>query len=143
MIPPISPFGLIQEHLWPDGWKVLVCCLMLNRTKREQVEKIIGQFFVLFPTPQKFSEASRDIVINLIKPLGFYNQRYKNLLEMTLAFLKPGWVNAGELPGVGPYANAAYEIFCKGNLPIEPPNDHALKSYVIWCNKHHRCLNKR
>jgi hypothetical protein len=37
-IPP--KFGLIQEKYWPDGWKILICCLCLNLTKRAQMEPV-------------------------------------------------------------------------------------------------------
>jgi len=44
-IPPRSGYGLIQEDLWPDEWKILVSCMMLNYTSRKQVEKILPSFF--------------------------------------------------------------------------------------------------
>ena len=43
--PPKSPVGLIQEELWPDEWKILISCLMLNQTTRKQVDKVIWKFF--------------------------------------------------------------------------------------------------
>lgn len=36
--PPVSPFGLIQEHLYQDPWKVLVACILLNQTGGRQVQ---------------------------------------------------------------------------------------------------------
>ena len=30
--PPVSPYGLIQESLWRVPWKLLVACMLLNRT---------------------------------------------------------------------------------------------------------------
>lgn len=36
-VPPVSPFGLIQEHLYQDPWKVLVACMLLNKTGGRQV----------------------------------------------------------------------------------------------------------
>lgn len=34
---PASPFGLIEELLTDDPWKVLLGCIMLNQTTRSQV----------------------------------------------------------------------------------------------------------
>lgn len=34
---PPSPFGLIEELLAEDPWKLLVGCIMLNQTTRSQV----------------------------------------------------------------------------------------------------------
>ena len=31
-VPPCSPFGLVQEELWKDPWKLLVATIFLNRT---------------------------------------------------------------------------------------------------------------
>lgn len=36
-VPPVSPYGLIQEHLYQDPWKVLVACMLLNQTSGRQV----------------------------------------------------------------------------------------------------------
>jgi hypothetical protein len=36
-IPPVSPYGLIQEQLYRDPWKVLVACMLLNKTGGRQV----------------------------------------------------------------------------------------------------------
>ena len=31
-VPPCSPYGLVQEELWEDPWKLLVATIFLNRT---------------------------------------------------------------------------------------------------------------
>ena len=36
-VPPASPFGLIQEALWKEPWKLLVACMLLNKTAGKQV----------------------------------------------------------------------------------------------------------
>lgn len=36
-VPPVSPYGLIQEQLYQDPWKVLVACMLLNKTGGRQV----------------------------------------------------------------------------------------------------------
>lgn len=35
--PPQSPFGLIEEQLFNDPWKLLVACILLNKTSVVQV----------------------------------------------------------------------------------------------------------
>lgn len=137
-IPPASPFSLIQEHLWPNEWLILVSCQLLNRTKRKQVEKILPQFIKNWPTPQIFVNANKDEIQASIKSLGFSKRRTENLLKMTHVYLSKNWKHVSELPGVGNYGSSAYDIFCKGNVPVDPPNDHALKKYVEWYNKTYR-----
>lgn len=35
--PPASPYGLIEEMLYEDPWKLLVACMLLNVTSGLQV----------------------------------------------------------------------------------------------------------
>ena len=35
--PPASPYGLIEEYLYHDPWKLLVACMLLNVTSGLQV----------------------------------------------------------------------------------------------------------
>lgn len=136
MIPPRSPHGLIQEDLFPDEWKCLVACLMLNCTSRKQVEKVIPEFFRQWPSPESFLVADDNTVADLIAPLGFRNRRTQRLFEMTRAYLTKNWSHVSELPGIGEYASRAWEIFFRNKLGNEPPNDGALVLYWSWRKKH-------
>ena len=135
MIPPVSPHGLIQEAYWPDRWKILVVCMMLNRTSRKQVEKILPKFFKKWPSTTEFLSAQHDEIVELCRPLGFANRRTDVLLKMTEKFVTHDWVDVRELPGVGEYAARSFEIFCCDNLGCETPNDHALAKYFEWVKK--------
>lgn len=139
MIPPRSPFGLIQEDLWsgrPESeWLILVVCMMLNCTSRKQVEKVLPDFHRHWPDPHAFLDASVEDVVSLCRPLGFANRRTANLKKMTELFITNDWKHASELPGVGQYAARSWEIFCRGELGNEPPNDHALVKYFVWATK--------
>ncbi len=132
MIPKRSPYGLIQEDLWPNKWLILVSCMMLNCTTRKQIEKVFPSFIKRWPTPQAFMEAKEEDVASLCRPLGFANRRTKNLMRMTERFLTSDWSDPRELPGVGEYAARSYEIFCMGKVGNTDPNDHALTRYWLW-----------
>lgn len=134
MIPPRSPYGLIQEDLWPNGWLILVSCMLLNCTSRKQVERVLPEFINRWPTPQAFMSVDLDEVATLCKPLGFANRRTQNVFRMTERFIASNWDDVRELPGVGEYAARAYEIFVLGVLGSEPPKDHALTKYWSWAN---------
>jgi methyl-CpG-binding domain protein 4 len=136
LIPPRSPFGLIQEDLWPDKWKILLACMFLNCTSRKQVEKILPKFFYAWPTPEALIDSDRRALIDIIKPLGFANRRSENIIKMSKAYIYGIWSDARELPGIGEYAGAAYDIFCRGLLPAEPPKDGALVRYYEWRKLH-------
>jgi methyl-CpG-binding domain protein 4 len=134
-IPPRSGFGLIQEDLFPDEWKVLVACMMLNCTSRKQVEKVIPDFFLRWPNPEKLLKANPADIAETISTLGFKNRRTKNLLNMSKAYMGE-WSDARDLPGIGEYAARAWEIFFKNKLGDDPPADGALILYWKWRKKH-------
>ncbi len=131
-VPPKSPHGLIQEDLWPDEWKILISCQMLNQTTRKQVDKVMWQFFDKWPDPNSFLQAKLTDVSNLLRPLGFYNRRPKAMQKFTKQYLKSSWSEPIELYGIGKYANDAWRIFCKGDWKSVDPNDHALNKYHLW-----------
>lgn len=132
MIPPRSPYSLIQEDLWPDEWSILIACMLLNCTTRKQVEKVMPRLFAAYPTPQDMAAARPEDLSPIIARLGFGNRRACNLIRMSQHYLTSSWSHASELPGVGAYASAAWEIFIRGTLPPECPKDHALTKYYRW-----------
>lgn len=136
MIPPRSGFGLIQEDLFPDEWKVLVSCMMLNCTSRKQVEKVLPTFFNKWSTAKDLINADQDEIAETISPLGFKNRRTKNLLSMSKAYLDQDWQDPRDLPGIGEYAARAWEIFFDNKLGEEPPADGALVLYWNWRKQH-------
>lgn len=135
MIPPRSPYSLIQEDLWPDGWKILVSCMLLNCTTRKAMEKVLPHLFQEYPDAASMAAADFDRLSKIISPLGFRNRRAKNLIAMSAAYLRGDWKHARDLPGIGDYAAAAWEIFVLKTLPAEPPKDHALTWYYHWSKK--------
>lgn len=132
MIPMLSPHGLIQEQLFPNEWLVLVACMMLNCTKRKQVEVVLPRFIERWPTPAALLHASQQEIAEVIRPLGFSSKRSASIMKMTTRYLTSPWEHASELPGIGQYAARSWEIFCKGTLGSDPPKDHALVKYWVW-----------
>ena len=39
--PPASPYGLIEEQLYDNPWKLLAACILLNKTAASQVGGIL------------------------------------------------------------------------------------------------------
>lgn len=136
MIPPRSPWGLIQEDLWPDRWKILLSCMFLNCTSRKQAEKVLPVLFQKWPTPDALINCDRQVLIDTIKSLGFANRRSENIIKMSKAYISNSWKDPRELPGIGEYAGAAYDIFCIGKLPEAPPKDGTLVKYYNWRKLH-------
>lgn len=134
-VPPRSPWGLIQEDLWPDPWRILVACIMLNQTSRKQVECVLPEFFERWSTPESFIDADPLDVRDVIKSLGFGNRRTAALKFMTRDFLDPN-KTIEQYNGIGLYGRAAYYVFCDGKLPTGV-SDHALSAYVDWVRNQH------
>ena len=128
-------FGLIQEKYWPDGWKILVCCLCLNLTTRAQMEPVVEEMFRRWPNPGALVSASDADLEDLIRPLGMQRKRTQTLKRMSAEYAAGGWKQAKELHGIGKYGDDAYRIFILGDWRAVQPNDHALTDY-------HRHLQK-
>ena len=130
--PPKSPHGLIQESLWPNEWKILVSCLLLNQTTRKQLDKVIDIFFEKWPDPESLLSSPLEEIREVIRPLGFWEKRPKTLLKFTEQYIAGNWDQPIELYGCGKYANDAWKIFIQGDWRSVQPNDHALNKYHDW-----------
>ena len=133
--PPKSPHFLIQESLWPDEWRILVSCLLLNLTTRKQVDKVIDSLFHKYPGPCSMACAKDDDLHDIIKSLGLANKRVKTLKRFSHEYMTKKWSSPKELFGCGKYADDAWRIFCKGDWRNVVPNDHALNDYHTWLLK--------
>ncbi len=133
--PPKSPHDLIQESLWPNEWKILVSCLLLNLTSRKQVDKIIDSLFNEYPEPNSMSSAKEDDLKKIIQSLGLANKRAKTLKRFSEEYISKKWETPKELYGCGKYADDAWRIFCRGDWKDVEPNDHALNKYHDWMVK--------
>lgn len=135
-VPPRSPHGLIQEDLWPDEWRILIACLMLNLTTRKQVDGVIYEFFQKWPNPGSLEAAEASDLEDLIKPLGMWRKRSQTLLRFNREYMAGGWTTAKDLHGCGKYADDCWHIFCRGDWQVVTPNDHALNWYHEYLTKY-------
>ena len=133
--PPRSPHGLLQESLWPDEWRVLVSCLLLNLTTRAQVDKVVDILFHKYPCPVSMTMAKESDLHSIIKSLGLANKRVKTLKRFSEEYITKKWETPKELYGCGKYADDAWRIFCRGDWKEVEPNDHALNDYHGFLKK--------
>ena len=122
----------MQERVARDefyGWRVLVCCALLNRTGRAQVRPMFERLFEACPVPLAMLTADLE---ELLKPLGLQNRRAELLRRLTLDYVagRP----YAECHGVGQYALDAVAIFVEGRTDVRPA-DHFLKPYLTWRKK--------
>jgi methyl-CpG-binding domain protein 4 len=129
MISNPSPYMLLQEILWPNRWQSTVACVLLNLTKRAQVDRVWPTLFEKAPDPESILKMSDEDLKEILKPLGLSNVRCKRLKRLATEWLEG--VEYHKLHGVGEYALASDMIFYHGHVP-ETVQDHALAKYVQW-----------
>ena len=123
---------LLQEIYQDDPWKMLVCCILLNLTKRQQVDGIRHKLFDKYPTEYKMIEANEDELSEILKPLGLYKKRAKTLIKFSWMWVN-GFSDVMELYGIGQYARDSWEIFQMNNMDVKP-TDKVLLAYLDIVN---------
>ena len=119
---------LLQEIYQDDPWKMLVCCILLNLTKRQQVDGIRHELFNKYPTEYEMMEADEVELSEILKPLGLYRRRAKTLIKFSWMWVN-GFNDVMELHGIGQYAKDSWEIFQMDNVQIKP-TDKVLQEYL-------------
>ena len=119
---------LLQEIYQDDPWKMLVCCILLNLTKRQQVDGIRHELFSKYPTEYEMMEANEDELSEILRPLGLYRKRAKTLIKFSWMWVN-GFNDVSELYGIGEYAKDSWEIFQMNNFDTKP-KDKVLLEYL-------------
>lgn len=123
---------LIQEQLPRDaryGWRMLVCCLLLNQTHGRQVRPMARELFARFPSPRSMAGAGRDLE-RMVMPLGLWRRRAALLRKLSAACLRPDFdPRKTKGCGVGAYALDSWAIFVEGRV-VRRPRDGKLRKYA-------------
>ncbi|KAF5468673.1 hypothetical protein F2P56_012810 [Juglans regia] len=127
--PPRSRYGLLQEDHADDPWKVLVICMLLNRTTGSQAGKILLDLFTLCPDAKTATEVPAKEIEKIIQPLGLQKKRAQMIQRFSQDYMGDTWKYVTDLYGVGKYAADAYAIFCTGKWDRVRPTDYMLNYY--------------
>ena len=91
-----------------DPFKVLISTILSARAKDEVTEVISNNLFKEYPTAKKLASAKQSDVIKLIRKIGFYNNKSKNIINASKMLLEKfnnkvpkTMQELVELPGVG------------------------------------------
>lgn len=133
--PPPSPFGLIEEVLYHDPWKLLMACMLLNKTSGRAVRKILWELLRLIPDAEAARHVNVTKVQELIYPLGLSTKRAVMLKRFSEDYLDKQWTDPLELHGIGQYAADAYFMFCRGCWREVHPADKDLLKYSNWLHE--------
>lgn len=142
----ISPYNLLQEQQLghdPVDWRILVCCILLNRTNGRVVRPLMDELWKRWPGPMSMAHCMPDQLAAFVRPLGFGEQRTRNLRHMSdqyveltratpmSAFVDGGWARG--LSGCGQYAVDSINIFVYGKTDVVT-TDTWLNKYLEWRN---------
>ena len=148
-----SPFGLLEELFAENPWQLLISTILLNRTTRVQVDRVLYELFQRWPKPRDIvAEQHGDEIRRVIQPLGMGNRRTAGLIRFSREYLElvsrkvaacDGAANEDEVARrfsqaelvrlyyCGEYACSAYKLFIQKNMSIEPSDD-ALRAYAHY-----------
>ncbi|KAF2720265.1 DNA glycosylase [Polychaeton citri CBS 116435] len=89
-VPPISAerFGLVQERLWTEPFKLLVACLFLNQTAGKYAMPVFFSLMESYPTVQDLANAKENDLFERIAHLGFGNQRSRKCISLAQSWLE-------------------------------------------------------
>ena len=119
---------LLQEIYQDDPWKMRVCCILLNLTKRQQVDLVRDELFSLYPTPYDMVNSDEYYLSHLLQPLGLYNKRAQTLKKFSQDYIN-GFNDIQECYGVGQYGKDSWNIF-QLNKHTNHSNDKVLHKYL-------------
>lgn len=83
-----SPLGLLEELFADNPWRLLLSTILLNRTRRIQVDTIMYMFLTLWPTPEATIEADLNEMTHRIAPLGIKHRRAMGVVQFSKDFLR-------------------------------------------------------
>jgi len=91
-----------------DPFKVLISTILSARAKDETTEVIANNLFKKYPTPKKLANAKKSDVIKIVRKIGFFNNKSKNIINTSKMLIKDFKGKVPEnlpdlitLPGVG------------------------------------------
>ncbi|KAJ6145379.1 hypothetical protein N7470_009274 [Penicillium chermesinum] len=82
--PPLDApaFGLVQEQLAHEPFKLLIATIFLNRTRGGVALPILFKVFERYPTIHAMANADQKELVDMIHCLGFQNQRANKCIKI-------------------------------------------------------------
>ena len=108
-------------------WRVLVVCVLVNKTHRGPAGRVARKLFEQWPSPELLANARAASVMTLMRPLGL-TRRALLLQHLSASMvgvrtgrdLKRRGRQVSDLPGCGQFAQDAWAIFVEGRRDLEP-----------------------
>ncbi len=98
----------LAAESWNSQFQTLISIILSARTRDETTIKISKELFKKYPSPEKLSKANLNEIQKTIKPVNFYKNKSRNILNCAKILVKehnskiPESINELiKLPGVG------------------------------------------
>lgn len=111
-------------------FQVLVAAVLLNRTKREQVDAVWPGLLARWPDVDALAGADVDELAGALRSLGLQRRRARLLIRAAATYrhLRRCGVRIRRdevetLPGCGRYAADSWAIFVEGDLVVDPADE--------------------
>ena len=88
--PPLqaTSFGLVQETLSHDPFRLLLAVICLNTTRGHVALPVFYELIERYPSPADLAAAGLDDVVDIIQCLGLQNQRAATCINLAKAWLE-------------------------------------------------------
>ena len=88
--PPLqaTSFGLVQEALAHNPFRLLLAVIFLNKTRGHVALPVFYELMERYPTPADLAAANLDDVVEIIQGLGLQNQRAATCINLAKAWLE-------------------------------------------------------
>ena len=131
-VTPLRDDLMVQQQICSE-WQHMVGVIMLNQTGRKPVKTVLPEFLSRWPNAEDYLDSTPEEVIEVIRPLGFYNRRERAIRRMSEDYLTWDHEDATMLYGIGQYGSESYRIFFKGER--FEPQDKELRRYLGYPQK--------
>ena len=119
-------------------YELIVAVILSAQTTDKRVNEVTPNLFTKYKSFNDLAYANQDDVINIIKPLGFANNKAKNIILMSKevvtkynSILPNNMDDLVKLPGVG--RKTASVVLALGfNIPAFPVDTHLLRMAKIF-----------
>ncbi|TKY88303.1 hypothetical protein EX895_002655 [Sporisorium graminicola] len=140
----VNFYGLIQELVTPNVFRLLVATCLLNQTKGRAAMPVFWDLLGRWPDEHHLAKANVAELTDLLQPIGLHNVRARRLISMAQVMVEIPYDESNSFksrdrtapdtpisiyPGVGRYAIDSWRIFVagggasaglQGNKPVSP-----------------------
>lgn len=123
-------------------WKILISTILSARARDEVTEPVCRELFRKYPTKEKLAKAKQKDVEKVIKRIGFYKNKAKNIIAASRMIIDEfnGKIPRKReelltLPGVGPKVAGCVRVYAHNlaSIPVDT-HVHRIANRLGWAD---------